>query len=289
VVDLSCLYQWSRAAFHRLADCVVPNLELYELAGGAANKANTVLVVPEPQRVFVDVLLPLAHRLAATRFLHPDRDNNQSCLLVAATAVVTYETRTLGTREVQRARAARFRAAILRGIPSLTKPRNSLLFIDRRHGEVAREMDNAAEIRAFLKQQLPNYPQETYFGNESLVHTAELFAHARIVVGFHGAGHTNTIFCRNETVVVELTWFMDERMDKLWRTNDKLAEMHGALHWIVYALRLSESIPSWHEINKKDKSTPVADLFQAMKLVHVPLADAVNVVNLIKAALPLPT
>jgi hypothetical protein len=105
---------WSRAAFHRLVDCVVPNFELYELAA-AQNRADTALVVPEAQRDFLDVLLPAAGpRKAQVHYLPRDKDCNRSCLLVGNRAVVTYETRTLGPREEQRARAARFRAAMLR-------------------------------------------------------------------------------------------------------------------------------------------------------------------------------
>ena len=279
VIDLSCLHIWHHAFFHRLVDCVLPNFELYELARTSDSK-STALVMPEAQRDFVNALLPPKHTISE-QLLKNDVDDNRTCLLVTDTAVVTYETRTLGSLEAQQARAARFRAAInhaaAKGSPQ--KSRETLLFIDRRK---IRELDNAKEFRAYLAKELPQYRQETYYGNETLLQTVDMFSNARIVVGFHGAGHANTIFCQNKTVVVELSWYLDEKSDKLWRSNNKVASLHGRLQWIVYALRLSESIPTWPEINKKES---VSELFQNMKKVHLPIADALNVVNLVKAAL----
>lgn len=244
------------------------------------NRATTVLIVPEAQRDFVDALLPPKHAISK-QMLKSDTDDNRTCLLVTDTAVVTYETRTLGSLEEQQARAARFRVAMSHAAQGSPKSEETLLLIDRRK---VREMDNAAEFRSYLAKELPRYRQETYYGNETLLQTVEKFSNARIVVGFHGAGHANAIFCQNETVVVELSWYQDAKSDKLWRTNNKVGTIHGKLHWILYALRLSESIPTWRDINGKGNG-PVSELFQDMKKVHLPTADALNVVNLIKAAL----
>jgi hypothetical protein len=260
---------------------VLPNFELYELAR-TEDSATTVLVAPKMQRDFVDALLPPNHSIAK-HLLNREVDDNRTCLVVTDNAIVTYETRTLGSLDTQQARAARFRAAISNVATKRSqKFSETLLFIDRRK---IREMDNAAEFRTYLAKELPRYRQETYYGNETLLETVAKFSNARIVVGFHGAGHANAIFCQNETVVVELSWYQDAKSDKLWRTNDKVGRLHGRLHWLVYALRLSESIPTWHDINKKGNG-PVSELFQEMKKVHLPTADALNVVNLIKAALP---
>ena len=61
-----------------------------------------------------------------------------------------------------------------------------------------------------------------HYGNESAEATVRLFAGAQVVVGYHGAGMVNAVFCRQGTLVVEVTTFADAAAShslQIWRAN----------------------------------------------------------------------
>lgn len=87
---------------------------------------------------------------------------------------------------------------------------------------------------------------ETYNGTDSVKHTIEKFARANIVLAMHGAGLGNAIFCRNDTLVLELTFAHTENAANLeqdkreaWRTNRVIGDLHQGLHWITYLMQPS--------------------------------------------------
>ena len=281
VVDFTCLFAWSRAFFHRLLDCVVPNYELFEYAV-AVNTSLTLLLIPKQLTKFVDLLLPNAAAFVHT--LPGTADNNRTCVLVSNDTLVTYETSTLGTPEEQRDRAARFRDRALRaaGGSATATTRPYVVFIERRK---TREMQNTGRVKELVAARLPTMPLVSYHGNESMKDTIRLFAHARVVIGFHGAGFVNALFCRSGTVVLEFSLFMDETHTKLWRTNNKVAKLHGSLNWITYPLQLNAAaIPDWGNLHTRANG-PVADLFQNLPLVRVPETDARKALDMVKGAL----
>lgn len=55
----------------------------------------------------------------------------------------------------------------------------------------------------------------------------ELFANAKVIVGYHGARLANAAFSPPFTVVLEYTTFYDMDAHRLWRTNEKVAKVHG--------------------------------------------------------------
>jgi hypothetical protein len=64
-------------------------------------------------------------------------------------------------------------------------------------------------------------------------------AGACAVVGYHGAGQTNTVFCRNNTLVVEITTF-EKPGDRttIWRSNQQptLQSMDYSIVWRTYPI-----------------------------------------------------
>ena len=71
---------------------------------------------------------------------------------------------------------------------------------------------------------IPSAATRLYSGSEDVRTTLQLFARARAVVGFHGAGLVNALFAVAPVVVVEVTTWILPRVT--WRTNRA-----GVLHW----------------------------------------------------------
>ena len=67
-------------------------------------------------------------------------------------------------------------------------------------------------------------------GDMPLLDTIALFRNADAVVGWHGAGMANVVFCRRGTKVVEITTFRDLKNTRSWRTN-----MKAVTAWRDYA------------------------------------------------------
>jgi hypothetical protein len=275
------LHFWPHAHFHRLVDCAVQNFELFEVAD--ASQA-ALLIVPHAMQPFQDLFLSSSDKKVT---LKPDKgDSNSTCVCIDADASVWYETRTLGTTAEQSARAMRFRERTWRavGLPAeLPAGHGTLLFMSR-HG--ARELQNEHEVLLALTRNVPGLSLAVYYGNETLLQTVTLFAGARVVFGFHGAGHGNAVFCRNATLVVEVTLMKDEKPPSIWRTNNKVSTLHGRLKWRVHALPLGEaSVPGW---DTQDRLTRATDLeLQSKHLVRISPAEMLNVVNMIRGDLGL--
>ena len=281
VVDLTCLHFWPHAHFHRLVDCAVQDFELFEVAD--ASQA-ALLIVPHAMQPFQNLFLSTVNKKVV---LKPDKgDSNSTCVCIDADASVSYETRTLGTTAEQSARAMRFRERTWRivGLPAVVPAGHGTLLFMSRHG--ARELQNEHEVLLALTRNVPGLSLAKYCGNETLVQTVTLFAGARVVFGFHGAGHGNAVFCRNDTLVVEVTLMKDEKLPSIWRTNNKVSTLHGRLKWRVHALPLGEaSVPGWDMQNRSTRATDTE--LQSKHLVRISPAEMLNVVNMIRGDLGL--
>ena len=66
------------------------------------------------------------------------------------------------------------------------------------------------------------FPVKIYTGDESLSDTIQLFHGANAVIGYHGAGLANAVFCQNGTKIVEISAVLPSGI--LWRSN---VEMKG--------------------------------------------------------------
>ena len=279
VVDFTCLHVWPHAHFHRLVDCAVPNFELFEAAEASKEALH---IVPHAMQPFLDLLGLNETRRVNLNYAHGD--SNSTCVCIDADASVRYETRTLGTAHELNARAMRFRERVWRavGLQQVLSQHGTLLFMSRRG---ARELQNEPDVVVALKKNVPGLKLATYYGNETLSETVSLFAGARVVFGFHGAGHGNAVFCRNDTLIVEVT-LLNEAQPAIWRSNNKVSTIHGRLKWRVHALPLDgESVPGWDSQNKSIRGKD--DVLQNERLVRIPPAQLLNIVNVIRADLGL--
>jgi hypothetical protein len=72
-----------------------------------------------------------------------------------------------------------------------------------------------AELMRVLAQQLPHLKIKFYDGSESFDEIRALLANAKIVIGQHGAGFVNLVFCQEFTPVVEFV--TNELLDRPWQ------------------------------------------------------------------------
>jgi hypothetical protein len=75
----------------------------------------------------------------------------------------------------------------------------------------------------------PSIQVRTFSGNETLETTKELFQRARVVIGPHGAGMVNLIFCREGTPVVE--FITKDLIDRPWQMMG--GQTFGLIWWPV--------------------------------------------------------
>ena len=297
VLDLSCAAHTRAAAYHRIRDCLVPNFDVIEAALAANGSDDTLLLVPPYFTQFIDVLLPKhgIGSLALPRLDLPSHDRD-TCVLVTSAARVFFG---LGTRNITRAelikRGTRFRALAYRRVGIHNSNWNlshspTVLLIDRAL-LTRRNFVNSAQLRNSFSVGLRGSRVATYFGNESIAETIRLFANAQVVFGFHGAGLINVVFCKPTTVVVELTFLLneDEANPRPFRTNGPgvLPIAAEQLNWLVHALPVSVAhIPNNVELSAMHEDNHDRDhaLKQASN-ISVPPVDMYNVLASVKALL----
>jgi hypothetical protein len=77
---------------------------------------------------------------------------------------------------------------------------------------------------------------KVYYGNESFNETVKLFAGSKVVVGYHGAGLVNTLFCPPDAIVLEYTTFRNMNATRMWRSNEGIAKLHDPLRWLKHTI-----------------------------------------------------
>ncbi|HEX6892453.1 MAG TPA: glycosyltransferase family 61 protein, partial [Chryseolinea sp.] len=86
-------------------------------------------------------------------------------------------------------------------VPKEVNKRDKLIYIPRGDAAINRSVLNETELIALLK----GYGFETRFLSEMTIRDqAEYFNSAKLVIGAHGSGLTNLVFCEPGTTVVEL-------------------------------------------------------------------------------------
>ena len=109
-------------------------------------------------------------------------------------------------------------SALYAGLRTL---RNRRLLVARKGP--ARKIHNLEQVQAFLSR----YDFETvYLEGMSMVDQILLFQSAEFIVGPHGAGLANLLFCEPGTKVIELMPSVEMR-PFFWMISDKLDLVHG--------------------------------------------------------------
>lgn len=101
--------------------------------------------------------------------------------------------------------------------PQQTYPeeeRHALIYF-RSHSGVERDIpeDIHLDFAKALGERIPGLVVKTFYGSESMEETRDLFARAKVVIGPHGAGLSNLIFCAESIPVIE---FLTLDMFRVW-------------------------------------------------------------------------
>jgi hypothetical protein len=116
-----------------------------------------------------------------------------------------------------------FQKRIAARYAGLRSPRNRRLLVARKLP--ARKIHNIEQLQAFLSR----YDFETvYLEGMSVVDQMLLFQSAEFIIGTHGAGLANLLFCEPGTKVIELMPSVEVR-PFFWMISDKLDLVHGML------------------------------------------------------------
>ncbi|WP_432561313.1 glycosyltransferase family 61 protein [Kineococcus sp. SYSU DK003] len=188
---VSLLQPWSPNYYHWTVQVLPRLLVVLEWLGARAEEADHWLLPPRAPAVACEWLDALGVP-ESRRVVVPDRQVSISVdrLVVAS---VPGRNRWVPSWVVDRLRAA---APV-----DPTRRRGSRLLIQR-PVDRRRNLVNAAEVLAALE---PLGYEVVDPGSMSLAEEAAVFGAAEVVVGVHGAGLTNMVFCRPGTAVVELT------------------------------------------------------------------------------------
>jgi glycosyltransferase involved in cell wall biosynthesis len=103
----------------------------------------------------------------------------------------------------------------------LSGPRNRRLFIARK-GQ-ARTIDNIEQVQSLLDR---HEFETVYLEDKSIIDQILLFQSAHFVVGAHGAGLSNLLFCEPGTKVIEFMPSVELR-PFFWLLSEKLGLVHG--------------------------------------------------------------
>ena len=105
-----------------------------------------------------------------------------------------------------------------------------------------------------------------------------MFYNAKVVVGYHGAGFANTIFCRAGTVILEYTTFHDMDATQMWRSNEEIAKVHVGLIWLKHTLDVDHLV----DLDKLTNATDKDHYIKGSRYVHVTGSDLYNSVERVK-------
>jgi hypothetical protein len=81
-----------------------------------------------------------------------------------------------------------------------------------------------------------------------------MFAHSQVVVGYHGAGLANALFCPSDAS------FYDMDASKMWRSNERIKPYHGSLTWLKHTIDVDRLTPLPKLANNSDVDHYIKDL-----------------------------
>lgn len=145
--------------------------------------------------------------------------------------------------------------AVLKPAPR-QQTKHALIYF-RNHSGVARDIPHDIHLSFVesLFQTFPDLPVQTFYGNETFQEAQAMFGNAKIVIGPHGAGMVNIVFCQAGTPVLE--FINPALIDRPWQmygghsfgfpwwpvlldSYDARAQILKAVHIVEAALEASE-------------------------------------------------
>lgn len=215
IFDLSCLKEANGGlgnTWHLVMECLLHMSQLIEFAErslrSCATDCDVIALIPAAEWKFISVLFSFDARHVAII--------GSDCYNVRLDAVIIGEHGAMinpkGGANWSKANmlAYNITGQILNYRAQEIVRRSALASLQRPVAVVIYRRGKSRSICHFFEEFLPrlqllipSYQTVLFYGNESVADTVVLFGRAALVVGYHGAGHANAIFCPESTVVVE--------------------------------------------------------------------------------------
>lgn len=257
-IDLSCPFSNIHTSnyFHRIVDCLVPMYGLLDLARARAAD-GAVCILTKVRRT--PNLVPLLSILTADMEGASVIDYDNQCARSLARHAVNPLTLTRYGRSYAEAfptlanvvgrhpidLPANVRA-LHRDVSRVATPpdRRPLVLIHRERTR-AFEPGTAASLRDMLRGVVSAQLERSRDGlgffeftpNMTVKQTLDIFTNAAGVVGYHGAGHANTLFTGHPSCVMEISTYRSLE-GKPWRSNSELANQNDMLFWHTVRVKL---------------------------------------------------
>ena len=112
-----------------------------------------------------------------------------------------------------------------------------------------------------------------------------MFHAARVVIMFHGAAAANVVFCEEDTLILEVTFFEDFDGARKWRSNaPTLKALRPQMIFAVYYLPLQVALPHLNSSMLKDVDN--VDLFlKAQSDIQIGETELDVIYNFLRRAL----
>ena len=175
-----CRSRYRKEYYHQIMDCLIPLLPMYL----EANRTGSSLCVDQHMKRWTNTLTGISSTCVGIC----DNRCKKQCPFTKTTH------------------------AMLMSLTHETNERDYIIVISR-EGRTRMILDEPALVSRLEMIA----PVKRYTGAESVTETMALFHNARAVVGYHGAGFGNTVFCKNGTRIVEVTTMLGD--GSLWRRN----------------------------------------------------------------------
>ncbi len=273
IFDFTCLHSHFASYFHFTFDCILANYEIFE-ALSFYNNSNSIALMPNVPKStqYLDIFVP--DRESSLLTFNYKKTN---CFLLKSNSTVIYtpvknfwidhysiSQFPTNSTQIQRMceTSKKFISAINhyrvnnfdKNTPSLNsnnlmnkfdsnydnQDKNTNQFILIISRSTTRTIRNEFQIAVKIKNSFPHLVINYFYGNESIPETIQLFSNAKFVIGFHGAGLANTLFCKKGTTVIEYSIAYSNAND-LWRTNKEIAFLNDDIIWITYKLNLPQT------------------------------------------------
>jgi hypothetical protein len=305
LVEFSCPYKHTNNYFHRIFDCFIGLIDVYTAANESihSDASNTVLLIPED---YSNTVLELLDLVSPGRVQYNFKLTKRSdCIIASEKAVITHASSTVlwpdyfifplipQSHPFYQNMVANTQKFL--NIIELYKDRTffgkrgpSVLYIKRQD---RRQLTNIESLWRGIIKIFPHLRGEIFWGTENLQETIKKFYEADIVIGFHGAGLVNVMFCKSNVLVVEISMLMHDVPDDgksqlelkhIWRSNIVIGMLHGQLHWITFAMQVDNKIRNFKQIKNltlNEKEIHSLSNFIKHKFKYTSTGDLVGLSN----------
>ena len=203
------------AFFHRLHDCIFPEICLIE----KLHQQNGSACYEDWQAHWVKFFAPHSQRAktCGQNVIHGSRPRRRPC---AIRETLERLLRTTSNSEIIQSDSSGFKSVLL-------KRTNSRIFDSESFDNLFKSLRKQGSV--FV-----------YTGRESVPKTIQMFRSADFLVGYHGAGLINAYFMRNSTRILEISTYKDLNNTIPWKSNMKHVTKYGEFYSKVLRIPLQQ-------------------------------------------------